>query len=134
MKERSFYCENCGSSVALKATRCADCGSLFDAVKCPSCAFTGAPILFADGCPSCGYLRGRERANRPGDPSGKSDLVDPFQEGAGEVPLVSEGPKPSRGRAVKVGRKRMLPGWAYTVVTFGLVALLILLLATFLSM
>jgi len=50
-----FFCEQCGAEVPRNANRCSSCGRLFSSVLCPSCGFSGAERLFADGCPSCGY-------------------------------------------------------------------------------
>lgn len=55
-----FFCEHCGSPVPQKAKQCPTCGRFFASVRCPSCGFTGSEELFSEGCPICGYSRGKQ--------------------------------------------------------------------------
>ncbi|MDR3130383.1 MAG: zinc ribbon domain-containing protein [Treponema sp.] len=55
MSNPSFFCENCGAEVPLRAKDCPRCGRTFLSVRCPSCGFTGEETLFDQGCPACGY-------------------------------------------------------------------------------
>ena len=119
MKERSFYCENCGKPVSLRTTRCPSCGKQFDAVKCPVCEFTGSSSLFSDGCPSCGYLSASNTIKSGG-------LV--------EVALDKElnGPSIAENSPVKSEpKKKSLPGWAYTIISVVLIAFLVFLLVLY---
>ncbi len=59
MKPR-FYCGNCSREVSANALVCPHCGSSFTAVRCPRCGFEDKPAIFADGCPSCGYMMSQE--------------------------------------------------------------------------
>ncbi len=59
MKPR-YYCGNCSREVSANAVVCPYCGSSFTAVRCPRCGFEGKPAIFADGCPSCGYMMSQE--------------------------------------------------------------------------
>ncbi len=59
MKPR-YYCGNCSREVSANALVCPHCRSSFTAVRCPRCGFEDKPAMFADGCPSCGYMMSRE--------------------------------------------------------------------------
>ena len=116
MKEPSFYCENCGSPVSLKAASCPTCGRNFESVKCPECGFTGRAVLFSDGCPSCGFM---SRLRGSGSGMVEVDLE--------RDTLLSPEPEAS---SVRKG----LPAWAYTVITLGLIGALIALLLIYLNL
>lgn len=119
MKDPSFFCENCGKPVPLRANSCPSCGKAFEAVKCPECGFLGKSALFSDGCPSCGYLS-----------SYTSSVA-----GAGmeEVDLGKDVVAGRKVRASTSNRGR-LPRWLYTIITIGLLGVLVLLLAIYLNL
>ncbi len=131
---KTFFCENCGKPVALKAPKCPSCGRLFDAVKCPKCSFTGKESLFSNGCPSCGYLSRGD--TRKADEKGafayiESGLVSPEHDGEGlEYNERGRGSRTYQGADARSG----LPKWAYTAIIVGLGCLLITLLAVYLTM
>ena len=122
MKERSFYCENCGKPVSLRADRCPSCGKQFDAVKCPVCEFTGSSTLFVDGCPSCGYL---SSSNKLKSGSFVEVTLDKELKGPTIEDDIPAAPKT---------KKRALPGWAYTLISVVLIAFLVLLLVLYLQL
>jgi predicted RNA-binding Zn-ribbon protein involved in translation (DUF1610 family) len=117
MKAPSFYCENCGNPVSLKASSCPSCGREFESVKCPECGFTGRAALFSDGCPSCGYMSSFGSSGR-----GVME-VDLDRE------LTVEPPEEERHTS-----RRVLPAWAYTLITLGLIGALIALLVIYLNL
>jgi uncharacterized membrane protein YvbJ len=59
-----FFCQDCGTRVPRDAERCPSCGAAFSSVKCPKCGYSGPHRLFANGCPSCGYLK-KEKTDYP---------------------------------------------------------------------
>jgi hypothetical protein len=119
MKEPSFYCENCGKPVALRANSCPSCGKSFEAVKCPECGFFGKSALFADGCPSCGYLS--KLTTAVGGPA----IVEVSLEEAGGARPKEARPSNTRGA---------LPRWVYTLITVGLLGVLAVLLMIYLKL
>ena len=120
MSKVKFYCDECGAHVPLDARICPKCGSVFEAVRCPKCAFTGYPVDFAGGCPSCGYLGNPVFIT----PEGAVDL--PGQGGRDEIALGD------RSFTENARRKPLnLPSWAYTVIVVILLGLIIVLLALF---
>ncbi len=134
MTTKSFFCENCGKPVGLRASKCPHCGRVFDAVKCPECSFTGKESLFSNGCPSCGYLsRGQPKKDndRGAFAYVESGLVSPEHDGDGLEYAES-------GRLVNNQKdnsdKNGLPKWAYTAIIIGLGCLLITLLAVYIRM
>ncbi|MBT3273527.1 MAG: zinc ribbon domain-containing protein [Spirochaetales bacterium] len=122
MKEPSFYCENCGDPVALKATSCPSCGKRFDAVKCPECAFSGRSDLFLDGCPSCGFLNDTLAA------------VNTADAGMLEADIKKRNKVYGFETEEKSASRSALPGWAYGLITVGLVGFLIFLLIMYLTL
>lgn len=55
-KEKAkYFCEHCGSEVAVNARFCPKCGKFFSSVRCPQCGFTGDARTFKTGCPKCHY-------------------------------------------------------------------------------
>ena len=123
MKVPNFYCENCGKPVSLKADSCPSCGRRFDAVKCPECAFSGKSELFLDGCPSCGFL------------SENLAAINTADSGFREVNLKKRDNEESAFETKeKTEPKPPLPGWAYGLITFGLVAFIIFLLIMYLTL
>ena len=122
MKEPSFYCENCGKPVALRANSCPSCGKSFEAVKCPECGFFGKSALFADGCPSCGYLSKLTSA------VGGSAIVELSLEEAGGA----RGARPKEARPSNT--RGALPRWVYTLITVGLLGVLAVLLMIYLKL
>ncbi|MAG14016.1 MAG: hypothetical protein CMN78_05415 [Spirochaetales bacterium] len=122
MKERSFYCEDCGKPVSLRSEKCPSCGKQFDAVKCPVCEFLGSATVFSDGCPSCGYLSSSNKIKGGG-------LVEvSLEEGTKGAQLPDElPPKPAP-------KKRSLPGWAYTLISVVLLGFLVILLVLYLQL
>ena len=117
MNEPHFYCENCGNSVALKADNCPTCGRRFDAVKCPECGFSGKAALFSDGCPTCGYL------------SSLTSISSSPVTGGVEIDPNLDAGQSDFGR-----NRRGLPAWAYTIITIGLIGILVFLLVTYLKL
>lgn len=122
MKDPQFYCENCGNPVSLRADSCPTCGRRFEAVKCPECGFSGKAALFSDGCPSCGYLSSLTSISGESLPG--LDEADPGSKAGG-----SGGRRPRQAEA-----KQVLPPWAYTAITLGLIGFLIFLFVTYLTM
>ena len=122
MKGKQFFCEHCGHRVALDADRCPSCGRLFEAVKCPECAFFGKPELFSDGCPSCGYLSGS--AQIPVSSLNRSAVAS-----AADIPF---GENPDAAVAAAKER-RGLPRWAYTAILAGLIGFLVFLAAVYIN-
>ena len=123
MSDPHFYCENCGNTVSLKADSCPSCGRRFDAVKCPECGFSGKATLFSDGCPSCGYLS-----------SLTSILSTPSSGAMGIDPNADFEVTGTGRRSDSRANKRLLPAWAYTAITIGLIGFLVFLLVTFLKL
>ena len=118
MKGKQFFCEHCGHPVSLTADRCPNCSRVFDAVKCPVCSFSGKPVLFSDGCPSCGYLSAKKPVSG----------VDPRK-----APANSEIPFGEAQKDVEESQKRpSLPRWVYTVILVGLIGFLVFLAAMYL--
>ncbi|MDR3140107.1 MAG: zinc ribbon domain-containing protein [Treponema sp.] len=76
MKHLRFFCENCGAQVSRDAKSCPHCGASFASVRCSSCGFTGAEVLFRNGCPLCGYrpppARGGQDLPLPSFPRGRT--------------------------------------------------------------
>jgi hypothetical protein len=76
-----FLCESCGKEVPFNVEICPSCGKHFKAVKCPVCELEGSPELFAQGCPSCGYMSSSQATQPEGaaKPSGgtKSPAKEP---------------------------------------------------------
>ena len=123
MSDPHFYCENCGDTVSLKADSCPSCGRRFDAVKCPECGFSGKAALFSDGCPTCGYL------------SSLTSISSNPALGAMEIdPSANFEVSGTGRRSGSRGNKRLLPAWAYTAITIGLIGFLVFLLVTFLKL
>ena len=122
MKAPSFYCENCGNPVSLKADNCPSCGRSFESVKCPECSFAGKADLFVDGCPSCGYLSTAASSAISGNL------------GIMEVDLADTGAARSMGSADRATRRKPLPAWAYAIITVGLIGFLIFLLVVYLTL
>ena len=118
MKVPTFYCENCGNPVSLKADYCPSCARRFESVKCPECGFTGKAGLFADGCPSCGFLS----TEIP------SVISDP---GIEEYDLTASPPKRTAYVSGRQPEKRPLPAWVYATATIGLIGFLIFLLVIY---
>ena len=130
MKEKSYFCESCGSSVGLRESQCPSCGKVFDAVKCPICSFSGKANLFSDGCPSCGYMSkkgGTDRnSGKPFEMATGKGMVNPYVNG-NDTPLAPKENEPEK----KKQQSRAIPAWAYTVITVGLIGVLILLMVLY---
>ena len=121
MKSTAFFCEACSKPVPRKAQKCPHCGRQFDSVKCPQCGFAGRPLLFNNGCPSCGYLqKGQSRDTPVSFDDVEKGLVAPDSEGI-EIGL---GPIEGPGASKKARTARELPRWAFTLFTIALIALL----------
>lgn len=52
-----YFCDLCGTEVPRNTVRCPNCGRYFTAIQCPRCGFQGEEKDFAEGCPSCGYMK-----------------------------------------------------------------------------
>ncbi|MDR1352105.1 MAG: hypothetical protein LBK05_02390 [Treponema sp.] len=91
-----FFCENCGTEVPLHSKNCPGCGRAFQAVRCPSCNFTGEEALFRNGCPACGYTPGK----------------------AAKAPKTGKGPADPRAET--------LPLWVYIVSGLATLAVIVL--------
>lgn len=130
---KTFYCDNCGKPVSLKADKCQHCGAIFDAVKCPSCSFTGKADLFANGCPSCGFLGSEEALPRSVlTAKGEESLINPnVEDGGSPLSPAAKKTRPEMSVSKKSQpkkKKREFPGWVYVVTAFILVAVIIILL------
>lgn len=121
MKVREFFCEACGNSVSLKASKCSNCGKLFDSVKCPKCEFSGAATLFNNGCPACGYLSKGEKPTAGDFVTVEKGLVAPDAEG-----MAISAPCQPGGSAKKDPVVRTFARWVYTALTIALVATLVI--------
>ena len=132
MKVKEFFCEECGKPVSLRASKCPHCGRVFDAVKCPKCSFTGRADLFSNGCPTCGYLRAERGAERRADDEKAFASIEP-----GLVTPETDG-APIAGVSRKVDKRgktrRQIPSWIYTVISVGLLGLLIILLVVYIRL
>jgi predicted RNA-binding Zn-ribbon protein involved in translation (DUF1610 family) len=66
-----YFCDLCGTEVPRNTVRCPNCGRYFTAIQCPRCGFQGEEKDFAEGCPSCGYMKisrasaGTKRGRKP---------------------------------------------------------------------
>jgi uncharacterized membrane protein YvbJ len=96
-----FFCENCGAEVARDAKACPSCGMSFADVLCQACGFSGAPRLFAAGCPVCGHA----------------------------APPISAAPKPVRKNAASQRFPAAAPPvWAYVLALLAFAGIFALLL------
>ena len=128
MKAKEFYCEACGNSVSLKASKCPHCGKLFDSVKCPKCEFTGASELFSNGCPVCGYLSSGGAATDGDFITVEKGLVAPDADGA---PI---GAPRGKSESPKKANERNLPKWLYSALTLTLFVALIIIFIVYIRL
>lgn len=145
MKTR-FLCENCGKEVPFNVEICPSCGKHFRAVKCPVCELEGSPELFAQGCPSCGYMSSSPAAGKPAAPVKSAEEEPPGGRSAGPGPEASEGAfgyrrarisnTPPAVPAEKPApphkeKRRVLPNWVIgwgSVLLLGLLVVLLVVL------
>jgi hypothetical protein len=141
-----FLCEGCGKEVPFNVELCPNCGREFRAVKCPVCELEGSPDLFAQGCPSCGYMSSSTQpkaVKAEAEPPAYADAADLRKPAAREAPSMDDGAFGyRRGSADTVQRrppkpepkkkKGILPNWVIGWGSFFLLIILVVFLVIFL--